>query len=124
MSAVSGIQDTRQVDFSTPSALNVAVFGKDNETGLDFFNAVSANTMIRIVANIGSAVAYEIDLVRDGKVTRTIPGEFLSPTLPGPIWPPFPYLVNPGQFQIQIRQTKGTLAALSAFIVFDHPLGQ
>ena len=65
--SASGIQDTRQVDFSTPSALNVAVFGKDNETGLDFFNAVSANTMIRIVANIGSAVAYEIDLVRDGR---------------------------------------------------------
>ena len=122
--SASGIQDVRQVDFSQPTALNVAVFGKDNETGLDFFNAVSANMMIRIIADIGSAVGYEIDLVKDGKVTRTIPGQFLSPTLPGPVWPPFPYVVAPGQFQVQIRQTKGALAALTAFIVFDHPLGQ
>ena len=124
MSAISGIQDTRQVDFSTPSGLNVAVIGKDNESGLTFFNALSPNTIIRMVADFASTVDYEIDLVRDGKVTRTIQGFSLDKSLPGPIWVPFPYIVAPGQFQIQMRQTKGTAAALTLYVVYDHPLGQ
>ena len=124
MSAISGIQDTRRVDFSAPSGLNVAVLGKDNESGLTFFNAVSPNTIIRMVAEYASTTDYEIDLVRDGKVTRTIQGFSLNPTAPGPIWVPFPYLVAPGQFQIQMRQLKGAAAALTLYVVYDHPLGQ
>lgn len=124
MSAISGIQDTRQVDFAAPSGLNVAVIGKDNESGLMFFNALSENLIIRMVADMASTVAYEIDLVRDGKVTRTIQNFSLNPLAPGPTWVPFPYIVAPGQFQIQARQTKGAPAALKLFVVYDHPLGQ
>lgn len=122
--SASGIADTRQIDFAAPSGLNVAVIGKDSETGLQFFNAVSPNIMLRIVADYASTTDYEIDLVRDGKVTRMIPGRLLSSSLPGPIWYPFPYTVASGQFQIQARQTKGTAAALTIYITYDHPLGQ
>lgn len=120
----SGIADTRKITFAAPSGLDVAVIGKDTESGLSFFNAVSPNIILRMVASYASTVDYEIDLVRDGKTTRMIEGNMLSPTLPGPIWYPFPYLVNPGIFQIQARQTKGTPAALTLSVIYDHPLGQ
>lgn len=120
----SGVQDTRQIDFAAPSALGAAVMGKDDETGLMFFNAVTPNTIIRMTATYPDTDDYEINLVRDGKVTRTIQGGFLDPKLPGPIWTPFPYLVAPGQFQIQMRQKKGTPAALTLYVVYDHPLGE
>ena len=120
----SGIADTRKIEFAQPTALNTAVIGKDQESGLSFFNAVSGNIMLRMVADYADGLDYEIDLVRDGKTTRMIEGSMLSSKLPGPIWYPFPYIVNPGIFQIQARQTKGALTALTVSIIYDHPLGQ
>ena len=122
--APSGMQDIRQIDFAAPSGLNVVVIGKDNETGLEFQNAVTPNLIIRMAATVASSVQYDVSIVRDGKVVRTVQSPFLSPTLPGPVWTPFPWELLAGQFQIQAAQTKGTAAALTLYVVYDHPLGQ
>ena len=122
--APSGMQDVRQVDFAAPSGLNVVVIGKDNETGLEFQNAVTPNIIIRMMAVIASGLQYDISIVRDGKVVRTVQSPFVDPALPGPVWTPFPWELIAGQFQIQAAQTKGAAAALTLYVVYDHPLGQ
>lgn len=124
--SVSTVQDTRQINFSAPTAINTPVLGKDAESGLEFFNALSLNAIIRMIYNAAASTGWEIDIIRDGKVIRTIPSDLTSATLPGPIWAGFPLGINPGLFQVQIRQTTGTLStnATIAYMVMDHPLGQ
>ncbi len=124
--SANGTADTRVIDFDAPTAINTPVLGVEQDTKLDFLQAVSPNVVIRAIEDQPQSAApqYEYDFLRDGKVVRTVPGSLMKAELPGPVWAPFPLTLAAGNFQIQMRQISGTLAGRKITIIFDHPLGQ
>ena len=118
----TGNAETRTINFAAPSALNVGVIGTDSETNLAFTTLVGDNAILNMTCEPDSGDEYIIDVLRDGKPVKNVRTNTLSPTRPGPIFFPFPWIAAPGVIQFQATQTKGTKAALQLDIIYDHPL--
>lgn len=122
----NGMEETRQMMFSAPTALNQNVFGVDSKTRESYFNLASINSLIRAWENLAQSAPelYEYDIMRDGYVIRTLYSQQLKVEMQGPIFPGFPLNLQPGQYQVRMRQvaTGGGLSARILSMVWKKAL--
>jgi len=121
-----GAEETRQINFTAPGALDTNVLGSDSKTTETFFNLATINALIRSWEDLaqGDTRLYEYDIIRDGYLIRTLFSEQLKVEIQGPVYPGFPLNLSPGQYQIQMRQvaTGGGLQARSLNVVWQKSL--
>ena len=121
-----GAEETRQVNFALPTALDENVLGTDSKTNLQYFNLATINAIIRAWEDLAQTDTrlYEYDILRDGYLIRTLYSQQLKVEIQGPIFPGFPLNLSPGQYQIQMRQvaTGGGLQARSLNVVWQKSL--
>ena len=121
----AGAEETRNITFTIPLALNgVPIVGVDSKTGLQYFNLSTINSIIRAIEDQLQTVVpqYEYSIERDGYLIRTLYSYLVKPETQGPIFPGFPLNLSPGQYQIRMIQTVGTLAARNLSLVFAKSL--
>jgi len=120
-----GGEETRLITFTIPLALSgVPIVGVDSKTGNNFFNLSTINSIIRAIEDQLQTVVpqYEYAIERDGYLIRTLYSYLVKPESPGPVFPGFPLNLRPGQYQIRMIQTVGTLAARNLSLVFQKAL--
>jgi len=120
-----GAEETRLITFTIPLSLSgVPILGIDSKTGNPFFNLTTINSIIRVIEDQLQTVTpqYEYALERDGYLIRTFYSYLVKPESPGPVFPGFPLNLKPGQYQIRMIQTVGTLAARNLSLVFQKAL--
>lgn len=102
-----GSEESRDIDFVAPGALNTPVLGSDSQTGETFFNLATINSLIRAMEDLaqGDTRIYEYHIERDGYLIRILRSDQVKRELQGPIWPGFPLNLSPGQYQIRMQQT-------------------
>jgi len=121
-----GAEETRQINFVAPGALNTDVLGTDALTSETFFNLATINSIIRAIEDqVQTATPkYSYRIERDGYLIRTLYSDLVKPEIQGPIFPGFPLNLSPAQYQIRMQQTvTGTgLAARVLSLVFQKSL--
>lgn len=109
-----GAPETRRYKFGTPTALDKPVVGEDEITTLDYVNLAGANAIMRATMDMKIAdvddTDYRLDLLRDGRLVFSIYASQLARDLDF-VPEVFPTNVSAGQYQWNLTQTKGTLAA-------------
>lgn len=120
-----GAEETRLITFTIPLSLSgVPILGIDNKTGNAFFNLATINSIIRAIEDQLQAATpqYEYAIERDGYLIRTLYSYLVKPDTQGPVFPGFPLNLRPGQYQIRMIQTVGTLAARNLSLVMAKAL--
>jgi len=94
--------------------LDKPVVGEDEITTLDYVNLAGANAIMRATFDMKIAdvddTDYRLDLLRDGRLVFSIYASQLARDLDF-VPEVFPTNVSAGQYQWNLTQTKGTLAA-------------
>lgn len=118
-----GMPEIRNVTFATPSGLNVAVRGADAETGETYLRLGTINSIIRAIANldIDDAVDYKFEITRDSYVVYRMYSRQLARDLQY-VPEMFPLNLRPGDYQIYMTQTAGTLAGRTLTLTFQARL--
>jgi len=121
-----GGEETRQIAFVAPGALNTPVLGTDSLTTETFFNLATINSIIRAIEDqLQTATPkYEYRIERDGYLIRTLYSDLVKPEIQGPVFPGFPLNLTPAQYQVRMVQVvTGTgLAARNLSLVFQKSL--
>lgn len=120
-----GMEETRVIAFSIPLALNgVPILGVDSKTNETFMNLATINTIIRAIEDQaqGTVPKYIYSIERDGYLIRDLFSDLIKPEIQGPVFPGFPLNLRPGQYQIRMIQTVGTLSARTLSLVFQKSL--
>jgi len=121
-----GSEESRDIDFAAPGALNTPVLGSDSQTGETFFNLATINSLIRAIEDLaqGDTRIYEYHIERDGYLIRILRSDQVKRELQGPIWPGFPLNLTPGQYQVRMQQTAtgGGLAARTLTAIWQKSL--
>ena len=121
-----GSEESRDIDFAAPTALNTPVLGTDSQTGETFFTLATINSIIRGLEDLaqGDTRKYIYDVERDGYLIRRLRSDQVKNELQGPIWPGFPLNLSPAQYQIRMQQitTGGGLQARVLTLIWAKSL--
>jgi len=121
-----GAEETRQITFAAPGALDTDVLGVDGQTGETFFKLATINSIIRAIEDQLQAATpvYIYRIERDGYLIRTLHSSLVKAEIQGPVFPGFPLNLTPANYQIRMQQTvTGTgLAARILSLVFQKSL--
>jgi len=121
-----GAEETRQITFVAPGALNTDVLGVDSQTGETFFKLATINSIIRAIEDQLQAATpvYTYRIERDGYLIRTLHSALVKAEIQGPVFPGFPLNLSNANYQIRMQQTvTGTgLAARILSLVFQKSL--
>jgi len=103
----AGSEESRDIIFAAPGAVDTPVLGSDSKTGETFFNLATINSLIRALEDLaqGADRIYEYRIERDGYLIRSIVSDQVKRELQGPIWPGFPLNLSPAQYQLRMLQT-------------------
>lgn len=103
----TGSEESRDIIFTAPGAVDTPVLGADSQTGETFFNLATINSLIRGIEDLaqGADRKYVYNIERDGYLIRRIRSDQVKAELQGPIWPGFPLNLQPSQYQIRMEQT-------------------
>jgi len=118
-----GMPEVRNVTFTTPTGLNVAVRGADQETGETYLRLGTINSIIRAIADldIDDAVDYKFEITRDSYVVYRLYSRQLARDLQY-VPEVFPLNLRPADYQIYMTQTAGTLAGRTLTLTFQTRL--
>lgn len=119
-----GIAVEQLIDFAAPTALNTNVRGLDRDTGLTDFNLRQANSLLRAFLDLTleeNDRNYVIEFTINGFARRRFYSESLKSDQQF-VPENFPQNFLPGQYQVQIRQTTGALAARTLLLKWQVPL--
>lgn len=121
-----GMEESRLITFSAPSALDLPVLGVDSQTGETFLNLATINSILRMMEDLvqSDTRRYEYDITRDGYLIRTFRSDQVKVELQGPVWVGFPLNLRPATYQLNMRQvaTGGGFQARELNVIFKKSL--